>query len=145
MIYTIDRLKSTDIRGDVLEFFRKEAVNISEMFGNKFDYNYCPVFKLADNGILLICRRDGKITGLLLAFINPSVFDVNTKILQQQILYSIPNSGRTAYHLFKNFIDIGKSEANHIITMLTSQTNIKPETLKKLGFEELETLYRLEV
>ena len=99
----------------------------------------------AERAIFLICRRDGEVRGTMIAFLTKSPFDPSIKILQQQHFYVKPDSGRTAYHLFKKFIDIGKTEANHIITMLTSQTNIKPETLERLGFKEMETLYRMEV
>jgi hypothetical protein len=144
--YTIDRLKyHHHFTDDVIKFFKDEIPKLSERFGDKFDYNNCPLYLLAETGHFYICRRNGEIRGYLLAFISKSVFDPKIKILKQQSLYVKPDSGRTAYWLFKKFIDIGKTEANHIITMLTSQTNIKSETLENMGFKELETLYRLEV
>ena len=145
VIYTIERLRRPeDFRKDIKKFMREEIPKISQMFGDSFNFNNCSIFDIASRSIFLICRRNGEVRGLLVAFLYRSNFDKNTKILQQQILYVKPDSGRTAYHLFKKFIDIGKLEANHIITMLTSQTNIKPETLEKIGFKELETLYRME-
>ena len=100
---------------------------------------------MIEMGIFLIGRKHGKICGFHVSWLNNSSLDVRIKILQQQIFYVKPDSGRMAYHLFKKFIDIGKSEANHIITMLTIHSNIKPETLKSWGFTEMETLYRMEI
>ena len=45
----------------------------------------------------------------------------------------------------KALFAFGDCEADHIITMLTSRTNIKPCTLESKGFKMLEVLYRLEV
>lgn len=144
--YTIDRLtKREEFVGDVWDFMLDMAPKMSGKFGDKFNYENFQIFKVAALGHFYICRRDEEITGLLIATLFPSFFDPEIKILYQQTLYVKPDSGRTAYHLFKKFIDIGKREANHIITMLTSQTNIKPDTLNRLGFKELETLYRMEV
>lgn len=141
--YTIDRV--TQIDDDLALFLNQEIPKISKRFGDKFNYNYCPIGNIFKKAVILVGRRNGEVRGILVAFLTPSVFDIKTIILQQQIFYVKPDSGRTAYHLFNKFIDIGRHEANHIITMLTSETNIKSETLEKLGFKELETLYRLEV
>ena len=146
MKYVIEQIKTPeDFTPEVVNFLANEIPNVSKLFGDKFDYLNINYELLAKNKILLICRRNGELRGILLAFLGKSPFDPNLIILRQQLLYVKPDSGRTTYHLFKKFIDIGKREANHIITMLTSQTNIKPATLERMGFDELETLYRLEV
>lgn len=146
MTYTISRLeKPEDFTEDVIKFLREVMPKISEMYNNKLDFRYCKPELLAKHGIFLICRRDGEITGQHISNLSICPLDLSKRILQQVHFYVKPDSGRTAYHLFKEFLDIGKSEADHIITMLTSQTNIKASTLENMGFEELETLYRLEV
>lgn len=141
--YMIEQV--TEYNKDLQTFLKSEVPNISKMFGDKFNFNSCALGRMLSRGIFLVCKRNGEITGILVAFLSPSIFDVETKILQQQLFYVKPDSGRTAFHLFKKFIDIGRSKADHIITMLTSQTNIKSQTLENMGFKELETLYRLEV
>lgn len=144
--YTIEQLCGEDFeRGDVLQFFKEEAPKIAELFDNKFDFKNTPLVALAERGKFLICRRNGEIRGYLICYTFHSPLDPKVKILYQLSFYVKPDSGRTAYHLFQRFIDIGKSEANHVITMLTSHSNIKPQTLEKYGFKELETLYRLEI
>lgn len=143
--YTIERIDSEEkYTSEIRDYFFEVAPVISKMFGDKYDWGNFKIGYLISKGLVLICRRNGKITGHMIASLSPSIFDHNIKILQQISFYVRPKSGRTAYHLFNNFIDIGKVEAHHIITMLTSQTNIKPSSLKKLGFDELETLYRME-
>lgn len=141
--YTVKRYE--DYTKELAVFLGNEIPKISKLFDNKFDWKNRDDFRLFRKGIFLVCERDEEIVGIHISFLVKSVFDENTRILQQQLFYCKEGSGRAAYYLFKKFIDIGKQEANHIITMLTSQTNIKPETLRKMGFKELETLYRLEV
>lgn len=142
--YTIERIK-LPIPKDVEVFLEEEIPKISKIFKDKFNFENRDDFIMFEKGVVLVCKRNEEITGIFLAFLYPSVFDSETKLLQQQLFYVKPDSGRTAFHLFKKFIDIGKNEADHIITTLTSQTNIKPKTLEKMGFEKLETLYRMEV
>lgn len=141
--YTIEKvnLYSDELRN----FLEVECPKISSIFGSKFNYENAAIKLMIEKGIFLVAKRNGEIRGIHISWLSKSPLDMNVKILQQQLFYVKPNSGRTTYHLFKKFIDIGKSEANHIITMLTRQTNIKPDTLVKLGFSELEVLYRLEV
>lgn len=145
--YTIEQIDGATLITNyrLQEYLKSEVPKISAMFGDKYNYQRCPVYKLADSSIFLICKRNNEITGHLICRLFESPFDVDTKILYQLAFYAKPDSGRTAYHLFQKFIDIGKKEANHIITMLTSRTNIKPRTLENLGFTELETLYRMEI
>lgn len=144
--YTIEQLNRESFKNPALQkYLYEEAPKISAMFDNKLDYRNCPVISLAENYIFLVCRRNGEIRGHMLCYVFTSPLDINVKVLYQLSFYVKPDSGRTAYHLFQKFIDIGKDRANHIITMLTSHTNIKPSTLENLGFKELETLYRLEV
>lgn len=141
--YTVERiLFFTD---ELQNFLDREGSEISKLFDDHFDYRYAAVKIMIEKGIFLIGRRNGEIRGLHISWLSKSSLDTNIKILQQQLFYVKPDSGRMAWHLFQKFIDIGKTEANHIITMLTSKTNIKPATLKKWGFKELEVLYRLEI
>ena len=146
-IYTIKRLEWEN-HDDVLEFLKWLRINgpeISKTFDYKFNWENAHVEMMIKKGIFLVGKKNDVITGFHISFLITSPLDVNVKLLQQQLFYVMPDSGRMAYHLFQKFIDIGKSEANHIITMLTRHTNIKPETLGRWGFKELEVLFRLEV
>lgn len=140
--YTINRYRYPT--QDILDFIKREAPELNKRFGNKFNIENVNLKLMMEKGVFLVCERNGEIRGWLIAFLTQSPFDTEVKVLQQQSLFVIPDSGRAAYHLFKKFIDIGKEEADHIITMLTSQTNIKPTTLERMGFKELETLYCME-
>lgn len=144
--YTLEQLnRFTVYQDDVLRYLTSAGPDISKLFGNKLNWKNFPADKIADHGIFLVCRRNGEIRGHLIGNLFPSPLDPEVKILSQISFYVKPDSGRTAYHLFHKFIDIGKEQANHIITMLTSHTNIKPSTLENLGFKEIETLYRMEI
>jgi len=144
--YTIERLSRVeDFTDDIDAWLEQVAPKISALFGHVFNHKNFRPHLFAQNGFFLICKRNGKVRGGMVGMLLRSFIDPEIIVLQQVILYVQPDSGRAAYHLFKKFIDIGKTEANHIITMTTSQTNIKGKSLEKLGFKELETLYRLEV
>lgn len=144
--YEIEQLTTKTLHTqEVFDYIKTVGPTLSKMFGEKFDYRYTPYSTLAEKSIFLVCRRNGEIRGHMICYIFNSPLDPTVKILYQLSFYVKPDSGRTAYHLFQKFIDIGKDRANHIITMLTTHSNIKPSSLKSLGFEELETLYRLEI
>lgn len=144
--YTIEQLDGGTVTSkEVREYLFSVGPELSEMFENKLDFRNCPVVELANRCIFLVCRRNGEIRGHMICYVFNSPLDIKVKILYQLSFYVKPDSGRTAYHLFQKFIDIGKDRANHIITMLTTHTNIKPSTLESYGFKELETLYRMEI
>lgn len=147
--YTIEQIKdpgeNLPYDFDFIEYLLEVGPTLTNLFEGKLDYKNCNVRDLVNNCIFLVCRRNGKIRGHMICYLTNSPLDPKVKILRQLSFYVKPDSGRTAYHLFHKFIDIGKDRANHIITMLTSHTNIKPSTLENLGFKELETLYRLEI
>lgn len=143
--YTVERIRAeSHFTPEVRKFFIEEAPKVSALFDNKLNWKNCPIYRLAENTYFWICRRNGEIRGYLICYLFSSPLDPEVKVLYQLSFYVKPDSGRTAYYLFHKFIDIGKTRANHIITMLTDRTNIKPRTLEKLGFKELETLYRME-
>lgn len=142
MDYTIERIDTLD--DDVKEFIKKEIPELIKISNGRYDPNYCALVPMIQKGVFFVCRRNGEVTGFHVSWISPSPFDINVTLLQQQIFYVKPKSGRTAYHLFKKFIDFGKEHADHIITMVNKHTNIKPSTLKRWGFSEMETLYRME-
>lgn len=142
--YAIEKLDKYTVHDDeVVKYLWEVGSHLSHLFGGHLDWNSTPYELLAEHRQFYICRRNGEITGHLICHIYRSPLDVTKKILYQTSLHAKPDSGRTAWHLFQKFIDIGRKDANHIITMLTSQTNIKPSTLENMGFEKLETLYRM--
>jgi hypothetical protein len=130
---------------DFVKYLSETGPEISKLFNNTFDWKNCALEMMVEKCIFLVGIRNGEIRGHMICYVFNSPMDIKVKILNQLSFYVKPDSGRTAYHLFHKFIDIGKDRANHIITMLTTHSNIKPSSLKNLGFEELETLYRLEI
>jgi len=142
MVYTVERINSYD--RDLHYFIVANGDYLSELFGGVFNYENAAFPRMAEKAVFLVGRKNGEIRGIHVSWLVRSPLDVSVKILQQQIFYVKPESGRMAFTLFQKFIDIGKTEANHIITMLTKHSNIKPSTLQRWGFNELEVWYRLE-
>jgi hypothetical protein len=142
---TMEYLENNFNRIDFTKYISTAGPELTRMFDYKLDWVNTPIKLLIEKCIFLVCRRNGEIRGHMICRITTNPLDLNIKMLTQVSFYVKPNSGRTAYHLFQKFIDIGKDRANHIITMLTSQTNIKPSTLENLGFKEVEMVYRMEI
>lgn len=93
---------------------------------------------------MMLCRRDGKPVGVMLSRLYDSILDPNVRILMQDLLYG-KSGTRASKYLLADFIDFGKANANHVISMIGERTNIKGRSLENLGFKKLETLYRLEI
>ena len=148
-VYTIDRVNSEELKKyDFAKYMLDQLPLFKEKFTGDFNLDNMTnegAHHLLDGKMFFICRRDGEITGHLICEIYTHPFDQDLRVLQQISLWVKPDSGRTAYHLFQKFIDIGKCEADHIYTMLTSETNIKPSTLERMGFKYAETVYRMEI
>lgn len=112
----------------------------------RFNWKEFPFKKFADHerGLFLVCFENGKPVGMLMANYSTAFFDSSIKTLTSQTLYSKPGS-RASKLLLETFIDIGRKSADRIFTCIGKQTNIKPESLERLGFAEMETLYRMEI
>lgn len=145
MTYTIETLDIKTVSEKDLQEIADLAQRTAEAFENKFDWRKFKVLKYIALARLSVCRRDGKIVGMMLARLCSSLFDDSKKILMQDLLVTEPGAWRAAKLLLDDFIDFGKGNANHIITMIAGPTNIKPRSLKKLGFHKLETHYRMEI
>lgn len=141
--YIIEKVDYLD--DDLKTYLKKELPVLCEKFNNKYDYNYAAIIRMIQSGVFLVCKRNDEITGIHISWLVQSPLDVRIKLLQQQLFYVKEGSGRSAYHLFKKFIDYGKKHADYIITMIGEHTNVKASTLKRWGFHESEILYQMKV
>jgi hypothetical protein len=142
--YTIKVCNGHNIDNTDFNFIYDSADKVNQIYGNKFQWEQFKIIFFAENHRLTICYRDQKPVGFMAATLIKSFFDANCVLLRQELLFALPNS-RAANLLLKDFIDFGKLNANHILTTIGKKTNIKPKSLERLGFEELEVRYRLEV
>ena len=125
-------------------FFIIAADKLSRMYGDNYDWRKFDLIGFAKKHRVMICWRDDRPVGFMLSRLGSSFFDPDFVILRQILLYGQPGT-RAAYLLMQDFIDFGKNNANHIITMLNTKTNIKRQSLEKLGFVKSEQLYKIEV
>ncbi len=147
-IYTTEHIESVlEIEDKLLDFLRNEAELLSGIYENKFDWKSFNIGKyLADEGgHLWVCYRNEYPVGVMLARLYASIFDDKTRILFQDALYVKIYGSRVCYDLLKQFVDFGKTHADHIITCRGLRTHIKRRSIEKLGFSKLEELYRMEV
>lgn len=144
MTYTTKRMTIESFTEVEQLFLIEASCKLNKAYGNKYNWTDFKIHEFIKTQYLNICYRDQIPVGLMAASLFRSFFDPECIILKQNLLYSKPGS-RAAYWLMKDFIDFGKANANHVITMIGSESNIKPSSLEKLGFEKLEELYRLEV
>ena len=142
--YTVKQFKDPTHLSVYIDFLKESGKELEKQY---------PVFKnwwrtrldiYCKKGRVMICFRDKEPVGIMLSKLGRSTFDPQITILQQTLLYAKPNT-RAAYHLMLDFLDFGKNHADHIITMIGENTNIKRQSLEKLGFKKIEELYRIEV
>ena len=140
--YMTRRVTERDCDQILIRFIYEAGVKCSEMYGDPFPgWEKFDLRAFIRDHYLFVCYRDKNPVGFLAAKRFPSFFSEDVSILSQQLLYGIPGT-RATLLLLKCFLDFGKYNANHVITGIGMCTNIKPQSLQKLGFTELETLYR---
>jgi hypothetical protein len=143
--YTIRQLKVEDLNDtDLCLFLANTADEMNDRYGNKFDVHNFDIENYIRYHRFMVCFKNEKPVGVMMSRLSYTVFDPKVIVLRQDHLSAVKGT-RAAYLLMKDFIDFGKSNANHIITAIADKTNIKHQSLKKLGFKELEILYRMEV
>lgn len=140
--YTIKRITSESIGPVVVNFLFDCGEEIEKLYPT-YDWTSFKIFRFVRDHLLWVAYRDDKPVGFLMAVQAGHIFDPSIRTLRQILLYSRPNT-RASLLLLKEFIDFGKSNANHVITAIGQNTNIKPKSLEKLGFKKLEEIYRLE-
>lgn len=142
--YTIEKLKFSSGYGKAFEFFAEEAPNVEKIFEHRFDWMAFNFGSYVLDGHVWLCCRDGVPLGIMMARTFPSLWDGQT-ILKQDLLYCKKSSTRAPYLLMKEFVDFGRANASLIFTMTTKHTNVKEQSLQRLGFHKSEELYLLEV
>ena len=143
--YTIKKLSSKDLDDPEISLFLvRVGKTANEIYGDKFQWNSFYINHYIYHHRVVVCFRDWIPVGVMLSRLFPSIFDRNKVILYQDLLFAEKGT-RAAKLLFDDFLDFGKSNANHIITMIAEKTNISDRSLRKKGFKKLETQYRLEV
>lgn len=149
-MYTIKRLTLEDLEPtapgakELWVFIQKTAHQLNGFYDELYDWNNFPVPDLVRDHYFAVCYRDDQLVGAMVGTLSASIFDRKIKILRQITQFAVPGT-QAAYWLMKDFIDFGKLNANHILTNIGTKTNIKPRSLEKLGFKELETIYRMEI
>lgn len=141
--YTIEQIKTIDQLERDPEFILEVGEFCNELYGGLYDWKQMKASALLQSRFM-ICYRDNAPVGLMVSRLSKSFFDPEIKVLKQILLYGRPGT-RAAYLLMQDFIDFGRANADHILTMIGSETNVKRQSLEKLGFQKVEELYRIEV
>lgn len=146
MSYIVTKLKSADeiySNEKLGRFVIARANAINEKYEFKFNGWWDFPFEeyLSRGNLILVCWKGDEPVGILAATLTNNLI-TGKKMLFQDHLSSV--SPKATYLLLKEFIDFGKRNAKTIITCVGKNTNLKPKSLEKLGFEYMETLYSLE-
>ena len=145
-MYTIERLTcADDFDTDLALWLVNEAKVLSELYDGVFDHKTFDFISYAEKRVFFLCRKNGEPVGIMLCSLFRSGFDRSKTILMQELLYVKSPEFKATYKLLHHFIDFGRSQANHVITMIGLKTNIKARSLEKLGFKKFEELYRMEI
>lgn len=143
--YIIKQVKNfKDLRVQDIKGIR-ELIDEHQGDFNHYDFCNADIGVIVANYRFMLCYCDDKLVGLSISSLGEALFDVNVKILSQKVIVARKGFPRAAYLLYRDFIDFGKTKADHILTMIGENTNVNPKTLEKIGFKKIETYYRLEV
>lgn len=144
MTYHTRRITSKDVDVVLGRFIAESAKWLNKVYGSLFNnWDRFPLKRFADQGILLVCYRDGSPVGYAAVSKYISFFDSTVINLKVELLYAQKGS-RASKLLLEEIIDIGHRSANHVYISVGEHTNIKQSSLSKLGFNKVEELYRLE-
>jgi len=142
--YIVKQIGIKDLNGLLLRFIADNGDQLNAMYGNKFNWSTgFPLRYTIEKHVFLVCYRNQEPVGFMIATLQPMIFDITKTVLRQETLFA--KYPKATYELLRYFIDLGKLRANHVITCIGAKTNIKPESLRRLGFTKLEEWYRLEV
>jgi hypothetical protein len=145
MIYTTESIQVEDIDKKLAAYLKTNLDNLRQHDGKKYLYDQFDLRTyLKNKGRLVVCRRNDEPVGFMIYRLCEGLFPPFPKVLMQDLLSCQPKS-RAAYHLMKEFIDFGRANTDHIITMIGHNTNIKRRSLERLGFVKADELYRIEV
>lgn len=141
--YIVHRVTTVD--GRLASFYLDEVETISKYAGNALDGRNFRFISYAKEHLVWVAKKKDEIVGVMLARLYRSILDPSKTILFQDLLYVKRGNSKAAYMLFKQFIDFGKLNADHVFTSTHEQTNIKQRSLERLGFKKIQEQYRLEI
>lgn len=144
MNYTVKLITIENFTVEEYHFIIKAADALSIRHDQFHHWRTFDLEKYIEKARLTVCLRDRKVLGFMASRVTKSIFDNSVTILSQDLLYGCPGT-RAAYYLMQDFVDFGRRNVKHIITMIGRKTNIKRQSLEKLGFKKLQEVYRLEV
>ncbi len=120
-----------------------QAEKVADRDGNRFDFMNFDMLDYIDRGHVWVCKKNGRPVAIMMARLYNSIFDHETLVLMQDLLYTSERFSRGPYLLLREFIDFGRTHANLIFTMATRNTNIKARSLERLGFAKSEQLFEM--
>ena len=146
MIYTIRQMHTLKDLQKYKSFFMRigQELTNDDTYPEFKNFSKMNLPNYAETGRFMMSFYGEEPVGLMLSRLSRSIFDRDIVILKQDLLYAKPNT-RAAHCLFHDFLDFGKNHADHIITMIAERTNVKRQSLERLGFKKMEELYRIEV
>lgn len=140
--YIVETVKDVYKDEKLITFLKEHGPILNERFGSRYDLrNFSLPLFLAKGGRMTLCRKGDEVFGVMLMSLGSPLWDYKVRYLRQEVLYT--TRPKATHALFNEFIDYGRLNADDIITCINPLTNIKPSTVEKMGFEKLETTYRM--
>jgi hypothetical protein len=143
--YYLEQIRTKEqIDDQLFDYFKKSGEKVAAVYRNVFNWKHFHLLQYATYHRFIVCRKNGIPVGVHLSRRYDSILDPEIKILYQDLLFAEPGT-RASIILLKDFLTFGKANADHVITCIGAKTNIKRQSLEKLGFKKMEELYRIEV
>lgn len=139
----------------VTEADRKWAIDVAAKAMIKKEANRADLYnpqqlhlvfnKILADGTALIAWKDGKRIGCVAGVLTPHFLDPRKKILFEAVWYVDPEHRKTraTYMLMKQYAELCMSVADEGIFTILGHTEIKDESLAKLGWHLQEKHYNL--
>lgn len=133
-----------DLTPDVIIFLGNSAFQVNTIYDSEYPWEKFPVRWAVENQLVFVCfDSDKRPVGFLYGMMTNSPFDSSRKVLRSQLIYAKNPIATT--RLIKHFIDYGEAHADYIHMNLGKHANLKQSSLEKLGFEQLDVVYRKKV
>ena len=144
MAYIVKQITVADLDETLVQFIIDNGDALNALYGHQFNWRCGFPLKYAiEKHVVLVAYKDNTPIGFMVGSIGPTIFDIDKTVLRQEVLFA--KHPKATRELLRYFIDLGRTQANYIISCIGKHTNIKPRSLENLGFAKLEELYRLEV
>lgn len=98
-------------------------------------------------GLLMVCERNGERSGFIAGIETPLLGNPSVSVLVERFWWVTKSARRTraGYELLRSFMNHAKELGIGAVISVASNTNIRDNTMRKLGLHLMESHYLMEI